>query len=196
MPDGGRLTIRTANEHLEARPTVLDDEIPAGDYVVVSVTDTGSGMSPDIIEKAFDPFFTTKPIGKGTGLGLSMIYGFVKQSGGHIRISSELGRGTTANIYLRRALHSALQTSAPGKIQLSQGRGETVLIVEDDASVRFTVTELLKELGYSYIEAKDAATAIPYLESDQPIDLLVTDVGLPNMNGRSLPKSVGNAAPI
>ena len=186
MPDGGRLTIRTTNEHLEASSTVQGDQMPAGDYVVVSVTDTGTGMSPDIIAKAFEPFFTTKPIGKGTGLGLSMIYGFVKQSGGHIRISSQVGRGTTAKIYLRRALHSELQAAAPGETQPPLGRGERVLVVEDDASVRFTVTELLKELGYSYIEAKDAASAIPHLESDQPIDLLVTDVGLPNMNGREL----------
>jgi signal transduction histidine kinase len=147
MPDGERLTIQTANERLEIANSVLDDEIPTGDYVVVSVADTGSGMSPDVIDKAFDPFFTTKPIGQGTGLGLSMICGFVKQSGGHVRINSELGRGTTVSIYLRSADSAAEQTSPIGKVQ-PKGRGETVLIVEDDSAVRFTVTELLKELGY------------------------------------------------
>ena len=186
MPDGGRLTIETANEHLAMPSLVHNDEMPAGDYVVVSVSDTGSGMSREVIAKAFDPFFTTKPIGQGTGLGLSMIYGFVKQSGGHVQITSEVGYGSTVKIYLRRAAHIEEERSITRRVPALQGRGETVLVVEDDASVRLTVTELLRELGYSYLEAKDAPTAIPYLQSNQPIDLLVTDVGLPGMNGRQL----------
>lgn len=182
MPDGGRITIRTSNAEI-SQP---HGDVPVGEYVLVAVSDTGSGMPPEVIAKAFEPFFTTKPIGQGTGLGLSMIYGFVKQSGGHIRIKSELNRGTTINIYLRRAqaLDEKIQTGATP--QLSRGRGETILIVEDDPSVRFTVIELLRELGYAYLEAEDAAAAIPHLQGQQRIDLLVTDVGLPNMNGRQL----------
>ena len=185
MPDGGQLTIRTVNTHLEGPMQVHDGEIGTGDYVVVSVSDTGSGMPADVIAKAFEPFFTTKPIGQGTGLGLSMIYGFVKQAGGHVRIESEVARGTTVTMYLRRALAEA-ETVAEQSQPITQGRGETVLIVEDDASVRFTITELLKDLGYTYFEAADAAAAIPFLQSGRRIDLLVTDVGLPNMNGRQL----------
>jgi PAS domain S-box-containing protein len=186
MPDGGRISIATTNAHFSSEPNRSGDEIPIGEFVVVSVSDTGSGMSPEIIKKVFEPFFTTKPIGQGTGLGLSMIYGFVKQSGGHIRISSEVGRGTTVKIYLRRARSLEEETHTGAKAQVVRGRGETVLIVEDDSSVRFTVTEVLKELGYAFIEAEDAASAIPYLQGDHDIDLLVTDVGLPNMDGRQL----------
>jgi PAS domain S-box-containing protein len=186
MPEGGRITISTANEALDSRSGGHDNEPPPGEFVVVSVSDSGSGMTPDVIAKVFEPFFTTKPIGQGTGLGLSMIYGFVKQSGGHIRIASEVGRGTTVKIYLRRARVAEDETRPADAFQPPRGRGETILIVEDDSSVRFTITELLKELGYSYLEAQDAASAIPYLHGAEPIDLLVTDVGLPNMNGRQL----------
>jgi len=185
MPDGGQLTIQTSNVHLDAPMPVHDGVIGAGDHIVVSVSDTGSGMPRDIIAKAFEPFFTTKPIGQGTGLGLSMIYGFVKQAGGNVRIESEVGRGTTVHMYLRRALAEA-ETTAEQSQPIEPGRGETVLVVEDDTSVRFTVTELLKDLGYTFFEAADAAEAIPRLQSDRRIDLLVTDVGLPNMNGRQL----------
>jgi CheY-like chemotaxis protein len=143
-------------------------------------------MTPDIIAKAFEPFFTTKPIGQGTGLGLSMIYGFVKQSGGNVRITSEVGHGTTVSIFLPRALSAEDVGGDVPRVPLQRGRGETVLVVEDDESVRFTVTELLKELGYSYFACADASSAIPYLQSKQRIDLLLTDVGLPNMNGRQL----------
>jgi CheY-like chemotaxis protein len=186
MPEGGRVTIATANEHLSVPALVHDGEIAPGDYVVVSVSDSGSGMEPDVIAKVFEPFFTTKPIGQGTGLGLSMIYGFVKQSGGYVRIESKPGRGTTVKLYLRRAVVEDKAVAAVSGRPLPRGRGETVLVVEDDNSVRFTITELLKELGYAYFEAADAATAIPLLQSRQRIDLLVSDVGLPNMNGRQL----------
>ncbi|MET0407796.1 MAG: PAS domain-containing protein [Hyphomicrobium sp.] len=186
MPNGGRIKIETTNAHLTSDGTGRNNDEPIGEFVVVSVSDMGSGMSPEVIAKVFEPFFTTKPIGQGTGLGLSMIYGFVKQSGGHIRITSEVGRGTTVKIYLRRARPTEEQESTAEALQISRGHGERILIVEDDPSVRFTVTELLKELGYTYIEAADAAAAIPYLQQKGGIDLLVTDVGLPNMNGRQL----------
>jgi PAS domain S-box-containing protein len=186
MPEGGRIRIETANTHVDAGPSRGDHDLPAGEFVTVSVSDTGEGMPPEVIAKVFEPFFTTKPIGQGTGLGLSMIYGFVNQSGGHIRITSEVGRGTTVKIYLPRAVSAEEQIQVEKVMPPARGRGETILIVEDDSSVRFTVTELLKELGYSYIEAENAAAAIPHLQADQPIDLLVTDVGLPNMNGRQL----------
>lgn len=186
LPEGGRILIETMNADVSPPPGGRDSDVPAGEFVVVSVSDTGSGMAPDVIAKVFEPFFTTKPIGQGTGLGLSMIYGFVKQSGGHVRITSEVDRGTTVTIYLRRARAVEDDTRQGGETQPPRGRGETILVVEDDQAVRFTVTELLKDLGYSYIEAEDAAAAIPYLQANQPIDLLVTDVGLPNMNGRQL----------
>jgi PAS domain S-box-containing protein len=185
MPDGGQLTIETSNGHLP-RTGVLRTSEELNEYVIISVSDTGSGMSPDVVAKAFEPFFTTKPIGQGTGLGLSMIYGFVKQSGGHVRISSEVGRGTIVKMYLRRARHSEQQVDPSTEFNAPRGRGETVLVVEDDASVRLILIEVLTELGYQYIEAADGAAALPHLESDRQIDLLVTDVGLPNMNGRQL----------
>jgi PAS domain S-box-containing protein len=186
MPEGGRVTIATANEQMSLPALVHDGEISPGDYVVVSVSDSGSGMAPDVIAKVFEPFFTTKPIGEGTGLGLSMIHGFVKQSGGYVRIESKPGHGTTVKIYFRRAATEDKPIAAVRGRPLPRSRGETVLVVEDDSSVRFTITELLKELGYAYFEASDAATAIPFLQSRQRIDLLVSDVGLPNMNGRQL----------
>ena len=186
MPDGGQLTVETANLTLGSTSALVSDGVEAGDYVVVSVSDTGLGMSPDVIAKAFDPFFTTKPIGQGTGLGLSMIYGFMKQSDGHVRIYSEVGRGTTLKLYLRRASQSPEQPGAKEDAVAPRGRGETILVVEDDVTVRQLLTEMLTELGYRHIEAEAASAAIPYLQSDQPIDLLITDVGMPNMNGRQL----------
>jgi PAS domain S-box-containing protein len=183
MPNGGQLTVETENTQLDASYAQLND-VAAGDYVAISVSDTGSGMNASVIAKAFDPFFTTKPLGQGTGLGLSMIYGFAKQSGGHARIYSEVGRGTTVKLYLRRAIHDG--TVVEPEASSPRGQGEMVLVVEDDATVRLLVTEVLNELGYRYLEAADARTAIPILESGQKIDLLVTDVGLPHMNGRQL----------
>ncbi len=186
MPDGGQLTIETANRTLDGTSALLSEGVAPGDYVVVSVSDTGVGMSPDVIAKAFDPFFTTKPIGQGTGLGLSMIYGFMKQSEGHVRIYSEVGRGTTVRLYLRRAPNAAERAVAKLSTAAPRGRGETVLLVEDDATVRLLMTDMLTELGYHYIQASEAQAAIPYLQSDQRIDLLITDVGMPNINGRQL----------
>jgi PAS domain S-box-containing protein len=186
MPSGGKLTIETGNTHLDAAYARLHDNVEVGDYVVISVSDTGAGMSPAVVAKAFDPFFTTKPIGQGTGLGLSMIYGFVKQSGGHVRIHSEEGRGTTVKLFLRRADHESQAPSHHAEPKPRRGQGEMVLVVEDDPTVRLLVTEVLGELGYRYMEAPDARTAIPLLESGVVIDLLVTDVGLPVINGRQL----------
>ena len=182
MPDGGCITLETSNQTLDAPRPVHDGAIARGDYVVVSVADTGTGMSRDVIAKAFEPFFTTKPIGQGTGLGLSMIYGFVRQSGGYVNVESDIGRGTHVQIYLPRSQAPDKQTLSSASASVTRGCGEVILVVEDDNSVRFTVTMLLRELGYSYIEAPDASVAIPYLQSNRRIDLLVTDVGLPNMN--------------
>nr|MBA3520854.1 response regulator [Hyphomicrobiales bacterium] len=186
MPKGGQLTIETANTHLDEAYALLTEDVSPGDYVVICVSDTGSGMPAEVIAKAFDPFFTTKPVGQGTGLGLSMIYGYVKQSGGHVRIYSEVGQGTTVKLYLRRALDAEERPRDEPASDAPRGSGETVLVVEDDATVRLLVTEVLEDLGYRYLEAADARTALPLLQSERPIDLLVTDVGLPHMNGRQL----------
>jgi PAS domain S-box-containing protein len=188
MPDGGKLTIQTGNRTLDS-VEAFSFEMRPGDYVCLSVTDTGTGMSEEVVQRAFDPFYTTKPLGEGTGLGLSMIYGFTKQSGGQVKISSAVGLGTTVSLLLPR--HSEQETTAENTKDLSSapraGAGETVLIVDDEPSVRMLVTEVLGELGYTAIEAADGASALQVLRSDTRIDLLVTDVGLPGgMNGRQL----------
>jgi PAS domain S-box-containing protein len=185
MPDGGRLTIETGNTRLDEKYARLNDDVAAGDYVVIAVTDTGSGMPPDVVAKAFDPFFTTKPIGEGTGLGLSMIYGFVKQCAGHVRIYSEVGTGSSVKMFFPRAVAEvAEEQDGAGEVPL--GQGETVLVVEDDPTVRLLMIDVLEELGYRHLEAPDGNAAIPILRSRQRIDLLLTDVGLPHMNGRQL----------
>ncbi len=185
MPEGGRLTIETANARIDETYTALHSDAEPGDYVVVSVSDTGIGMSPEVVAKAVDPFFTTKPVGEGTGLGLSMIYGFVKQSGGHLRISSEVGQGTAVKLYLPRALHDAVDLDAPAA-DTPRGQGETILVVEDDTTVRLIISAVLEELGYSVLLATDARPAIPLLQSDRRIDLMISDVVLPHINGRKL----------
>lgn len=188
MPDGGRLTIETANRWLDARGAAERDLEP-GQYISLCVSDTGSGMAPDVAAKAFDPFFTTKPIGMGTGLGLSMIYGFTRQSGGQVRIYSEPGQGTMVCLYLPRHIGEMEEPEAmPQRGHAARAeRGETVLVVDDEPTVRMLVTEVLEELGYSAIEAADGASGLKVLQSDVRIDLLVTDVGLPGgMNGRQM----------
>ncbi|RYG14862.1 MAG: response regulator, partial [Burkholderiales bacterium] len=189
MPEGGTLTIETGNEVLDEDYAARHEGLKPGEYAVVSVKDTGTGMPPDVLAKAFDPFFTTKPIGQGTGLGLSMIYGFTKQSGGHVRIDTAPGQGTTVKLYFPRdgsgeeasnTIEPVVQAEAP------QGEGETILVVEDEPAVRMLVVEELEELGYKVIEAPTGQAAIPILESTQRIDLLVSDVGLPGMNGRQV----------
>ncbi|MFL7963994.1 response regulator [Pseudomonas kielensis] len=187
MPNGGNLVVQTCNRHLDADFTDAYTNLEPGDYVVLSVQDTGCGMPEAVIGRAFDPFFTTKPIGQGTGLGLSMIYGFSKQSRGHVTIDSEVDKGTTVNLYLPRfrgeEVHEpqVITQHAPHAQD-----GETVLIVEDDPAVRVLVSAVLSELGYAFVEAADANGAVPILQSGQRIDLLISDVGLPGMNGRQL----------
>jgi CheY-like chemotaxis protein len=187
MPDGGRLTIETANISL-AEPEARQHDMVAGEYVTIRVSDSGIGMPPEVVARAFDPFFTTKPLGQGTGLGLSMIYGFAKQSGGQVRITSEIGDGATVGIYLPRH-RGEIQEDAPIAFASPPRAeaGETVLVVDDEPTVRMLVAEVLEELGYAAIEAADGASGLVVLQSDARIDLLITDVGLPGgMNGRQL----------
>jgi CheY-like chemotaxis protein len=195
MPTGGKLTIETANCHLDEAYAAAHLDVKAGQYVMVAVTDTGTGMTPDVMARMFEPFFTTKEIGQGTGLGLSMIYGFVKQSGGHVKAYSEVGQGTTVRIYLSRtlreqALEEALPASAPRAVA-----SETVLVVEDDPGVRAYSVETLRGLGYRVIEAQDAQAALTALDAEAGIDLLFTDVGLPGVNGRQLADEVKRLYP-
>ncbi|MEX5557123.1 ATP-binding protein [Pseudomonas rhodesiae] len=187
MPNGGRLTVETSNRHLDSVFTAAYGSLTPGDYVELSVSDTGCGIPESVMGRVFDPFFTTKPIGQGTGLGLSMIYGFARQSRGHVIIHSEVDKGTTVSLFLPRFVGEVVADEASNPTLLPfANEGETVLIVEDDAAVRVLVSAVLKELGYAYVEAGDANTAVPIIESDQRIDLLISDVGLPGMNGRQL----------
>jgi PAS domain S-box-containing protein len=185
MPSGGMLTVETSVVDLDRSYAALHPEVKPGRYVVVAVSDTGVGIEKDVLERVFEPFFTTKAIGQGTGLGLSMIYGFARQSGGQVRIHSQPGEGTSVKIYLP-ATDAPADAAREAAMPVREGSGQTVLIVEDDPSVRILVREVLNELSYRAIEAEDAVTAIPILQSDQPIDLMVSDVGLPGMNGRQL----------
>jgi PAS domain S-box-containing protein len=197
MQDGGRLIIETANNVLDA-PAAQEREIPPGQYLSLCVTDTGIGMTQDVLSRAIDPFFTTKPLGQGTGLGLSMVYGFVRQSGGQLRIASEVGHGTTMALYLPR-FHGETDDTAPPEAALARARaeaGQTVLVVDDEPTVRMLVIELLQELGYTALEADDAASGLSILQSDVRIDLLVSDVGLPGgMNGRQMADAARSVRP-
>lgn len=182
MPSGGKLTIETANAHIDEGYAATQAEVIPGQYVVICVSDTGVGMDKNTIAQVFEPFFTTKEPGKGTGLGLSQVYGFVKQSGGHVKLYSELAQGTTVKIYLPRLLiedHSVddarVQTIAPeGTTE------ETILVVEDDDDVRTYSVDILRELGYRVIEAHDGPSALRLLERQTRVDLLFTDVVLPS----------------
>jgi PAS domain S-box-containing protein len=186
MPKGGQLTIEASNAALDDTYVLQHGDATAGDYVALSVTDTGIGMTPEVASKAFEPFFTTKPIGQGTGLGLSMIYGFMRQIGGHATLYSELGRGTTIKLYLPRCTDEATAPEetvrAPGHV----GAGERVLVIEDEESVRMLVVEVLRELGYVAFQAANGAAGLELIKSSQPIDLLITDVGLPGLDGRQV----------
>ncbi|WIJ25837.1 PAS domain S-box protein [Devosia sp. RR2S18] len=186
MPDGGQLRIEVANVTFAEGITSSVDEVPVGDYLRIAVIDTGEGMPTEVLDKAFDPFFTTKPIGQGTGLGLSMIYGFVRQSGGHVEIASTVGKGTTVSVYLPRDHGAPSITSSPTIERTPLGEGETVLVVEDDPAVRLLVVDVLQELGYLALEAADSDGALPILQSSARLDLLISDVGLPGLNGRQL----------
>jgi CheY-like chemotaxis protein len=188
MPDGGRLTIETGNRWFDDR-TARDRDVPPGQYISLCVTDTGTGMPAQVISRAFDPFFTTKPLGEGTGLGLSMVYGFVRQSGGQARIYSEPGEGTMVCMYLPRHYGAEEQVEQSGSLAAvpRAEQGETVLVVDDEPTVRMLISEVLEELGYVALEAEDGKSGLKILESDRRIDLLITDVGLPGgLNGRQL----------
>ncbi|HSX69679.1 MAG TPA: ATP-binding protein, partial [Pseudomonas sp.] len=188
MPEGGSIQVRTANRRMDQEAARALD-LREGEYLSLAVTDTGVGMTPETIAKAFDPFFTTKPIGQGTGLGLSMIYGFAQQSGGQVRIRSELGKGSTVSLYLPRYHGDAArdEAEAGGGPAACAETGETILVVDDEPTVRMLLTEALGDLGYTLIEAADSLAGLKVLRSDVHIDLLITDVGLPGgMNGRQM----------
>jgi signal transduction histidine kinase len=197
MPQGGRLTIETANRWLDERGA-RDLDIAPGQYISLCVTDTGTGMEPDVAAHAFDPFFTTKPLGQGTGLGLSMIYGFARQSSGQIRIYSEVGKGTTMCLYLPRHDDDPNFNDAANFPEASEslGDGEVVLVIDDEPSIRMLITDVLSDTGYSVLEASDGPAGLRVLQSAARIDLLITDVGLPGgMNGRQVADAARSLRP-
>ncbi len=195
MPDGGRLTIATSNARLDS-VTADTPALSPGDYVCITVTDTGVGMSAEVAARAFDPFFTTKPIGQGTGLGLSMIYGFARQSNGHVTIDSKIGQGTAVRLYLPRH-HGDIAASQASAARTAEhaATGETVLVIEDEPVVRGVILEMLDEQGYRTLEAVDGPSSLKILRSGERIDLLVTDVGLPGMNGRQVADQARESRP-
>jgi CheY-like chemotaxis protein len=190
MPNGGKVTIETANCHLdEAYVAGLTEPVEIGQYVMIAVADTGSGMDQATQARAFEPFFTTKDVGKGTGLGLSQVYGFVRQSSGHVTVYSEIGEGTTVKIYLPRYLGEGEPAEKPDRAQHTARAigAESILLVEDDAALRAYTTDLLNELGYRVLSAPNAAAALAVLEREEDIDLLFTDIVMPGgVNGRQL----------
>ncbi len=190
MPDGGQLTVETRNVSLDDASAAREADVAPGQYVLIAVTDTGTGMVPEVMARVFEPFFTTKPAGLGTGLGLAQVYGFTRQSQGHAQIHSGPGRGTVVRLYLPR-LHMEVLPEAPPEPSLApedgQGRGETVLLVEDEEVVRLFAAEVLRDYGYNVIVAENAADALPVIESAQAVDLLFTDMVLNGkMSGRQL----------
>ncbi len=198
MPDGGKLTIETANAHVDDLYVAANPYATPGQYVMIGVTDTGAGMSTEVIERAFEPFYTTKGPGHGTGLGLSQVFGYVKQSGGHVKIYSEPGRGTTLRLYLPRHFGEAAAAEEwrPPAAAVPQGQGDQViLVVEDEEQVRVMTVEALRDLGYQVVDAPDGAAALARLEAMARLDLLFTDVVMPGMNGRELADRVRAARP-
>lgn len=188
MPEGGRITIETANRSLDG-DTALSHDMAPGEYLSLCVTDSGTGIAPELFDKIFEPFFTTKPLGEGTGLGLSMVYGFAKQSGGQVRIYSEVGRGTRVCVYLPRSWENVEEESPSDELTRPSTlkKKTTVLVVEDEPMIRSVISEMLKELGYKVLEAGDSTTGLEILQSDAHIDLLISDVGLPGgLNGRQM----------
>ena len=198
MPDGGRLTIEAVNARLDDAYAKRHHDVTPGQYVAISVTDSGTGMPPEVVARAFDPFFTTKPLGQGTGLGLSMVYGFAKQSNGYVRIYSEMEQGTTVRLYLPRSSEEAVLDPGLAEtiIPATAPEGGTVLVVDDEPVVRMLVSEVLRELGYGVVEVSDGAQALRAVEAMRRIDLIVTDVGLPGgMNGRQLADALRERRP-
>ncbi len=208
MPDGGTLTIGSANRHLTAADLALAEDAEPGDYIEISVVDTGTGMTPDVRERAFEPFFTTKPLGHGTGLGLSQIYGFVRQSNGVVRMSSEPGAGTAVLLFLPRqpstdAVRTLPDTKDADLLEPLRGRaapitdmaGRSVLLVEDEDAVRELITEALAQLGCNVIEARDGPSGLRIIESRASLDMMITDVGLPGLNGRQLAEAARACRP-
>jgi PAS domain S-box-containing protein len=197
MPDGGVLTIETANVHLDEHYALHNPEVKAGDYAMLAVSDTGSGMTAEVARRALEPFFTTKPAGQGTGLGLSMIYGFARQSGGHMKIYSEVGHGTSVKLYLPRARGDLATAGAQPQERLELPRGnETILVAEDNEDLRHMVAEQLSNLGYRIIEAKNGESALDILKGSEPIDLLFTDVVMSGqVTGHDLIREAGNRRP-
>lgn len=199
MPKGGNLTIETGNAYLDDAYAASHAEVTAGQYVMLAVSDTGTGMTLEVVSKAFEPFFTTKPLGQGTGLGLSMVYGFVKQSGGHVAIYSEPGQGSAVKVYLPRFIRQETRQAAAARAATSaqpRGKGETILVVEDDEEVRRSSVEALREMGYEVLEAGDAIEGVRLIVDRGGIDLLFTDVGLPGaVNGRALADAARSARP-
>jgi CheY-like chemotaxis protein len=196
MDRGGKLTIETANLYLDEDYAATDPEVPAGQYVMLAVTDTGAGMNEEVRAKAFEPFFTTKPIGRGTGLGLSMVYGFSRQSGGHVRIYSELGQGTTVKLYLPRWTGEEDPPMVDRGVdqRLAATGQETILVVEDDEEVRAYAARALRQLGFNVLDAGSASEALALLR-EQRVDLLFTDIGLPNTDGRQLAEQARQLQP-
>ena len=198
MPEGGKLTIETGNAFLDEDYCRANPEVQRGQYVLIAVTDNGAGMTQEVMNRAFEPFFSTKTVGEGTGLGLSQVYGFIKQSGGHIKIYSELGEGTTVKIYLPRLIiDDAATQPEDDSIELAPGEhGETILVVEDDEDVRTYLVEALHDLDYRVLRAHDSVAALDFLQQrDTRIDLLLTDVVLPAMNGRELSRKAQSLRP-
>jgi CheY-like chemotaxis protein len=198
MAGGGRLTVETANAYLDDAYAAAHAEVEAGQYVMISITDTGSGMGPEIIERAFDPFYTTKEVGKGTGLGLSQVHGFVKQSGGHVKIYSEPGVGTTVKLYLPRNLgaEGVVDAEAAVLAELPRGRPEEIIyVVEDEEGVRHLTVDALRELGYTVVQASDGPQALAGIGLQPRVDLLFTDIIMPGMTGRQLADRVREKRP-
>jgi signal transduction histidine kinase len=195
MPNGGKLTIETSNAYLDEEYCSQNGGLRPGQYVLIAVSDNGVGMSPATVDRVFEPFFTTKETGKGTGLGLSQVYGFIKQSGGHVKIYSELGEGSAVKLYLPRHDGEEAIIPADDPAGSERGRGETILIVEDDDGVRQYAAEILRDLNYQVIEAKDSASALRLLDAEKKFDLLLTDVVLPGKNGRELANEVEGRRP-
>jgi PAS domain S-box-containing protein len=196
MPDGGKLTLEATNVFADEEYHRSNPEISTGQYVVICVTDTGAGMSPDVLGRAFEPFFTTKELGQGTGLGLSQVYGFVKQSGGHVKIYSEVGHGTTVKLYLPRFIGRGSEGEEEDLEPLAEGEySETILVVEDDDDLRMYLVNVLRDLGYRVVSTSSVQTAIALLQGERPFELVLTDIVMPGTSGRDLGRKIKELRP-